>query len=58
MMERFLFRCKECGFVFEIEAASKDHALHILSGWRVCSFGKHPVLISMRESSEDYVPED
>ena len=41
-----------------IDAQSREVALLQLARMSVCPMGKHPVLLSMRESTEDFVPED
>ena len=57
-MQLYLFKCKECGRVLSVEAQSREVALLQLAKMSVCPMGKHPVLLSMRESTEDFVPED
>jgi hypothetical protein len=52
-MKDYWFRCKECGAIYKISAETKDKALDQLKKWTVCLAGKHPVLLTMREATED-----
>lgn len=47
---KILFQCEECGAMIEIDAKDPAAARGKLALWDHCPVGKHPVLLSMRES--------